>query len=145
MNLTEQQIERRRESLRKHFRNPANQHKQVARRALGHEVRMGRITPPSSCEKCGAAKVEAHHEDYGKPLDVMWLCRRCHKEMHRKTHCNHGHELTPENIYTHPATGKRRCRQCRHDHVQTHYDTKGKFERKAKRDAARILGGRDHA
>ena len=35
------------------------------------------------CEVCGAEKVEAHHPDYSKPLDVMWLCRKHHADWHR--------------------------------------------------------------
>lgn len=37
------------------------------------------------CEVCGAEKVDAHHEDYTKPLDVRWLCSKHHAEVHRKT------------------------------------------------------------
>lgn len=37
------------------------------------------------CERCGyAVGVHAHHEDYSKPLDVVWLCRNCHGERHRE-------------------------------------------------------------
>lgn len=28
------------------------------------------------------------------------------------THCIHGHEFTPENVYTNPTNGSRRCRIC---------------------------------
>lgn len=36
------------------------------------------------CEKCNTTdKVEAHHEDYSKPLEVMWLCDAHHKERHK--------------------------------------------------------------
>jgi len=35
------------------------------------------------CEKC-AAKAEAHHDDYTKPLDVKWFCRRHHAREHVK-------------------------------------------------------------
>ena len=35
------------------------------------------------CERCGDAKTQAHHEDYAKPLDVNWLCCRCHGARHR--------------------------------------------------------------
>lgn len=31
----------------------------------------------------------------------------------RKTHCDNGHEYTPENTYVRPGTAHRRCRICR--------------------------------
>jgi hypothetical protein len=34
------------------------------------------------CVKCNDAKSLAHHEDYDKPLDVVWLCQSCHKKRH---------------------------------------------------------------
>ena len=46
----------------------------------------GEITPPKFCEKCGnKLKLHAHHKDYSKPLDVTWLCRYCHRELHGRT------------------------------------------------------------
>lgn len=30
------------------------------------------------CFQCGNTKSEAHHEDYSKPLDVIWLCKQHH-------------------------------------------------------------------
>jgi hypothetical protein len=35
------------------------------------------------CEICGEVDVEAHHDDYKKPLTVRWLCKKHHKEHHR--------------------------------------------------------------
>jgi hypothetical protein len=41
------------------------------------------------CERCGAVKSLAHHEDYDKPLDVMWLCQPCHKQRHKELRDEH--------------------------------------------------------
>lgn len=37
-----------------------------------------------SCAICGEIKVEAHHKDYSKPLEIVWLCRKCHHQWHRE-------------------------------------------------------------
>ena len=47
-------------------------------KAIGEEV-IKRIP----CEVCGNSKVQAHHCDYDKPLDVIWLCDKHHKEWHK--------------------------------------------------------------
>jgi ribosomal protein S27AE len=36
------------------------------------------------CIRCGEEKSLAHHEDYDKPLEVMWLCQPCHKQRHKE-------------------------------------------------------------
>jgi hypothetical protein len=33
---------------------------------------------------CGTWMVEAHHPDYSSPLDVVWLCRRHHTDLHMR-------------------------------------------------------------
>ena len=35
------------------------------------------------CQICNAPKADAHHSDYGKALDVMWLCSKHHRAWHR--------------------------------------------------------------
>lgn len=48
-------------------------------------LRKGTLVRPLECEGCGPAyvgKLEAHHDDYTKPLDVKWLCDKCHKARH---------------------------------------------------------------
>ena len=35
------------------------------------------------CIHCGK-KAEAHHPDYSKPLDVVWLCFEHHREEHKR-------------------------------------------------------------
>lgn len=35
------------------------------------------------CSVCGDVRSMAHHPDYSKPLDVMWLCHKHHSEVHR--------------------------------------------------------------
>jgi hypothetical protein len=38
------------------------------------------------CEVCGTnEKIEAHHDDYTKPMEVRWLCFYHHREHHNKT------------------------------------------------------------
>ena len=35
-----------------------------------------------SCEVCGESNVQAHHNDYSKPLEVVWLCSKHHTIHH---------------------------------------------------------------
>jgi len=45
-------------------------------------VRAGVLTP-EPCRICGCNDVVAHHEDYEKPLDVLWYCQRHHMRLHQ--------------------------------------------------------------
>lgn len=66
--------------LRRRNRDPL---KRKAQNDLNHAITAGKIVR-GSCEVCGAAKAEGHHDDYSKPLDVRWLCRKHHMEQHRR-------------------------------------------------------------
>jgi len=51
-----------------------------ARWATRYAIKTGRLVP-GPCEMAGLechGKIEAHHDDYRKPLDVRWFCRRHH-------------------------------------------------------------------
>lgn len=46
-------------------------------------IRAGRLVKSIACECCGSKEpLDAHHDDYSAPLDVRWLCRRCHHAVH---------------------------------------------------------------
>lgn len=41
------------------------------------------ISKPSKCMSCCLEKrLESHHNNYDKPLDIIWLCRSCHRRYH---------------------------------------------------------------
>jgi hypothetical protein len=68
-------------SMRKRRLNSPLKHK--AYYLVQRAIATGSLVP-QPCIKCGA-KAEAHHEDYSKPLDVMWLCFKHHREHHGQT------------------------------------------------------------
>lgn len=62
---------------------------QYARSAAADAIKRGILVRPSTCEECRArprrkirAPISAHHPDYAKPLEVVWLCRSCHNKKH---------------------------------------------------------------
>jgi len=59
-----------------------NPEKQLAHQAVGYAVKTGKLKK-QPCEICGSEKVHAHHEDYSKPLNVIWFCPEHHAEIHR--------------------------------------------------------------
>jgi Zn finger protein HypA/HybF involved in hydrogenase expression len=57
--------------------------KHIARNAVNNAIRRGKLERGSSCYFCGdTKKLQAHHHDYSKPLDVFWLCPKCHGKLH---------------------------------------------------------------
>lgn len=67
---------------KKYYWNPENHWKIVARSRLAGAIINGTLKR-LPCKVCGNPKSEAHHEDYGRPTDVTWLCRQHHADRDR--------------------------------------------------------------
>ena len=52
-----------------------------AREKLYSRIRNG-IIKRGACEICSSKNAHAHHDDYSKPFEVRWLCRKHHRELH---------------------------------------------------------------
>lgn len=63
---------------------PEQRRRSNARAHANTAQRRGQIQP-KPCEACGA-EAQKHHDDYGKPLDVRWLCPACHLTLHKEPH-----------------------------------------------------------
>lgn len=68
--------------LKAHEKNPT---KTSARRVVEAALKVGKLKKPSQCQGCGRSanetRIGAHHYDYSKPLDVVWLCAACHRPL----------------------------------------------------------------
>jgi hypothetical protein len=58
--------------------------KLMAKYLVRKAIRKGMLIK-ESCKICGKKYVHAHHQDYSKPLDVIWLCPSHHKKIHLGT------------------------------------------------------------
>lgn len=55
-----------------------------ARTVLARAIVEWGMRKPSTCQKCGCeCNTHGHHEDYSKPLDVIWVCAACHSAIHK--------------------------------------------------------------
>ena len=53
-----------------------------AKATVGYAIRIGELEK-GPCRVCGVTKdVEAHHQDYSKPFEIFWFCRKHHKTWH---------------------------------------------------------------
>lgn len=52
-----------------------------AHKAISRAIRLGHLQR-KPCDVCGQAPAEGHHDDYSKPLEVVWLCRSHHRQRH---------------------------------------------------------------
>lgn len=60
-------------------RNPL---KRAAICAVNNAIRDGLLVR-QPCEVCGSKKSQGHHDDYGQPLEVRWLCTTHHAAWHK--------------------------------------------------------------
>jgi hypothetical protein len=60
-----------------------NKYKKKSHCRVKRAVYAGKIQK-QPCLICGSENVQAHHEDYSKPLDVIWLCSSCHAKRHKE-------------------------------------------------------------
>lgn len=77
-NNREKRLEYYREYDRQRGFRPSSALKTRARNLVNHTLER------KPCEMCGEERSDAHHDDYSKPLEVRWLCRKHHMELHRK-------------------------------------------------------------
>lgn len=74
----------------KHQNNSTNWKRKNPLKSKAHQyvlwaIRLGVLKKPDECRVCRKKiKLEGHHDDYNKPLEVKWLCRLCHMHIHEK-------------------------------------------------------------
>jgi len=74
------------ELMREHTRRwrAADPKRRLAHSLVQYELAAGRMVR-QPCEVCGATElIDAHHDDYNRPLDVRWLCKKHHRQHHEK-------------------------------------------------------------
>ncbi len=69
-------------NMRRYAKDLRLQQRHKARWITNKAIKSG-ILIKMPCVSCGEYKSEAHHPDYSKPLEVVWLCRPCHNKEHR--------------------------------------------------------------
>jgi len=77
--------------------NIQNLEKLGAQQKLRRAINSKKLFRAENCEECGIkCKPDAHHYDYKKPLDVIWLCKKCHVYIHH-SYKFHAKRLSEEN------------------------------------------------
>lgn len=84
-----------------------NRHKTKAHRLVASAIKSGMLVKPELCDQCNAndSRLHAHHADYSKPLDVVWLCNSCHSKLHGMTECG------TKNYASHESHGRAKLKE----------------------------------
>ena len=70
------------EACKRSYEN--NKNASLSTRKFNNQIQSGGIAKEGLCSKCYSKyHIEAHHCDYDRPYDVMWLCKSCHVEWHK--------------------------------------------------------------
>lgn len=87
-NRMQQHYEENKENILDRNRKRAGTQAVRARQIIRRKVFNGHIIKPNYCQECGMTvekeKLQAHHTNYDKPLEVTWLCPPCHGKTWRK-------------------------------------------------------------
>lgn len=75
--------EKGKEVIKRQNLDPREWLRKEAHNKVNYAILSGKIKR-GNCEICGAENAQAHHCDYNKPLEVMWLCSKHHGEWHVK-------------------------------------------------------------
>ena len=78
---TPERLARKAEQMRGYSKDPTLRVRHEARWLLHRAIESGRVVP-GPCAVCGAPDAEGHHVAYDMPLDVVWLCRPHHQQLH---------------------------------------------------------------
>ena len=63
--------------------NPETRHRTCVQRRCQYLIRTG-VLKRQPCFICGSPRGLAHHPDYSRPAEVVWLCQLHHSEEHRR-------------------------------------------------------------
>ena len=67
---------------REYARNPLLRMRHEARWQVSRKIKTGELVRPKTCSSCKErGDIQSHHPDYYKPLDILWLCRKCHQKI----------------------------------------------------------------
>lgn len=59
--------------------------KYKAHNNIEYAINSNKVVKPEVCSVCGKKrKLEGHHYDYSKPLEVVWVCHICHMKIHKE-------------------------------------------------------------